>query len=265
MVGRGRVLRAGEQGARRSADGRRRDRLGRADAERHAAHVARRRGCSPSRSCVGLARRRRADMLIAVALLAMAAIPWTAFLDGHPFRIRYMVPLMAIEAIGAGLVGWRPARPPRACGRRGGAPRPRRVRAPAARRVGADGRRSAVGSAERAGARARDGVPRSAVRRREDHGEHGIARPLHAGGVARPASRFAIFCTKATATSGWPRSTARARSRDWVLIEEKAEGGDMLAQQRARAAVVSRRLRASVRGGGARAVSEQGLGIRDQD
>src|SRR6185436_10735675 len=52
---------------------------------------------------LGLARRRHAGMLIAVALLAMAAIPWVAFLDGHPFRIRYMVPLMAIEAIGAGL------------------------------------------------------------------------------------------------------------------------------------------------------------------
>ena len=52
---------------------------------------------------LGLASRRRADMLMVVALLAMAAIPWTAFLDGHPFRIRYMVPLMAVEAIGAGL------------------------------------------------------------------------------------------------------------------------------------------------------------------
>jgi hypothetical protein len=52
---------------------------------------------------LGLANPRRADMLLAVAPLAMAAIPWTAFLDGHPFRIRYMVPLMAVEAIGAGV------------------------------------------------------------------------------------------------------------------------------------------------------------------
>jgi hypothetical protein len=52
---------------------------------------------------VGLTSRRRADASIVVALLAMAAIPWTAFLSGHPFRIRYMVPLMAIEGIGAGL------------------------------------------------------------------------------------------------------------------------------------------------------------------
>jgi hypothetical protein len=38
-----------------------------------------------------------------LALLGMATIPWTAFLKGHPFRIRYMVPLMALEAIGAGI------------------------------------------------------------------------------------------------------------------------------------------------------------------
>ncbi len=51
---------------------------------------------------LGLTSRRRADAVIVIALLGMAAIPWTAFLEGHPFRIRYMVPLMAIEAIGAG-------------------------------------------------------------------------------------------------------------------------------------------------------------------
>jgi hypothetical protein len=62
---------------------------------------------------LGLASRRRADASIVVSLLTMAAIPWVAFLDGHPFRIRYMVPLMAMEAIGAGLVAgvlpWRRA------------------------------------------------------------------------------------------------------------------------------------------------------------
>ena len=52
---------------------------------------------------IGLVSRKRADALTVLALLGMAAIPWTAFLKGHPFRIRYMVPLMAIEAIGAGL------------------------------------------------------------------------------------------------------------------------------------------------------------------
>ena len=52
--------------------------------------------------------------------------------------------------------------------------------------------------------------------------------------ASRTASASAISCTKATATSGWPRSTARGRTCGWMLIEEKAEGGDMLAA-RARA------------------------------
>jgi len=54
---------------------------------------------------------RRAEALIAASLLATAAIPWAAFYRGHPFRIRYMVPLMAVEAVGAGIVaGIAPAR-----------------------------------------------------------------------------------------------------------------------------------------------------------
>ena len=37
-----------------------------------------------------------------LTLLTTAAVPWVAFLGGHPYRIRYMVPLMAIEAVCAG-------------------------------------------------------------------------------------------------------------------------------------------------------------------
>ena len=51
---------------------------------------------------MGIVNRRRATWLIAASLLAMAAIPWTAFLDGHPFRLRYVIPLLAIQAVGAG-------------------------------------------------------------------------------------------------------------------------------------------------------------------
>ncbi len=52
----------------------------------------------------GLFVRRGAESLVALALGATAALPWSAFLKGHPFRIRYMVPLVALEAIGAGVV-----------------------------------------------------------------------------------------------------------------------------------------------------------------
>jgi hypothetical protein len=55
----------------------------------------------------GFASRRRATALIALSPLAAAAVPWAAFVDGHPFRIRYMVPLLAMEAIAVGaLVGF---------------------------------------------------------------------------------------------------------------------------------------------------------------
>jgi hypothetical protein len=55
----------------------------------------------------GLLIRRRAGALIALSLATTAAVPWAAFVDGHPYRIRYMAPLMAIEAVAAGfLVGF---------------------------------------------------------------------------------------------------------------------------------------------------------------
>jgi hypothetical protein len=56
---------------------------------------------------VGIVSRPRADALVAASLAASAALPWSAFVKGHPFRIRYMVPLLAVEAVGAGVAaGW---------------------------------------------------------------------------------------------------------------------------------------------------------------
>jgi hypothetical protein len=46
--------------------------------------------------------RRRAYVAISLALVAAASLPWAAFLRGHPYRIRYMVPLIAAEALGVG-------------------------------------------------------------------------------------------------------------------------------------------------------------------
>jgi len=53
---------------------------------------------------IGAFNRARASALVVVSVVAMAAIPWAAFVKGHPYRIRYMVPLLAVEAIGAGAV-----------------------------------------------------------------------------------------------------------------------------------------------------------------
>jgi len=46
--------------------------------------------------------RDRAFAILPVALAATAVIPWGAFYKGHPFRIRYMVPLIAVEAVAGG-------------------------------------------------------------------------------------------------------------------------------------------------------------------
>ena len=51
--------------------------------------------------------------LIALAPAAAAAVPWIAFFQGHPHRVRYMVPLLAAQAIGVGAAAarWRQAAP----------------------------------------------------------------------------------------------------------------------------------------------------------
>jgi hypothetical protein len=51
---------------------------------------------------LALRKARWSPALIVLSLAATAALPWLAFVDGHPFRIRYMVPLIAIEGIGVG-------------------------------------------------------------------------------------------------------------------------------------------------------------------
>ncbi len=45
----------------------------------------------------------RRTAVVTLALGATAAIPLAAFHRGHPFRIRYMIPLLAVEAVGCGL------------------------------------------------------------------------------------------------------------------------------------------------------------------
>jgi len=58
-----------------------------------------------------VASRRRSSALIVLALAATAALPWYAFFQGHPFRIRYMVPLLAALAAWSGTgIGMLPRR-----------------------------------------------------------------------------------------------------------------------------------------------------------
>ena len=46
--------------------------------------------------------RARAPLLLLFALAGAAALPWSAYMQGHPFRIRYDVPLVAACAALAG-------------------------------------------------------------------------------------------------------------------------------------------------------------------
>jgi hypothetical protein len=55
-----------------------------------------------SLAVVSVINRHSADRAIALSLLCTAVLPLVAFLEGHPFRIRYMVPLMIAEAVGVG-------------------------------------------------------------------------------------------------------------------------------------------------------------------
>jgi hypothetical protein len=48
-------------------------------------------------------RREDSAMLIPIALLAAATLPFYAFFEGHPYRIRYMIPLVAACALLAGI------------------------------------------------------------------------------------------------------------------------------------------------------------------
>jgi hypothetical protein len=56
-------------------------------------------------------RARDAAAIVPVALLASAALPFYAFVEAHPYRIRYMIPLVAacatLAGIGVGMIGRR--------------------------------------------------------------------------------------------------------------------------------------------------------------
>jgi hypothetical protein len=179
---------------------------------------------------VGLVSRARAGALTVLALLGMAAIPWAAFLNGHPFRIRYMVPLMVVEAIGAGIAaGFVPHRRLRvvcAVGLlvlAGYELRPLDVAAPMVVEAQWD-------------------QPNLPVR---DRVTACIAQPLGGGKIMASMGSLGHYM-QAASRSGlairdflhegngdiWLAALEQPRPyAAWLLIEEKAQGGDMLAHR----------------------------------
>jgi hypothetical protein len=51
----------------------------------------------------GLRSRSRASLLVVLAMAGAAALPWYAFFSGHPFRFRYVIPLVPALAVWAGI------------------------------------------------------------------------------------------------------------------------------------------------------------------
>jgi hypothetical protein len=174
----------------------------------------------------GLFVRRRSASLIAVSLAASAALPWAAFLKGHPFRIRYMVPLIAIEAIGIGAAAVivRRAIPI--------------VALVAALAVASEARPLSSAAPmvleaqwDRPNVRDRQRV--TDCLRSQDDGETIMASMGSLGHYMQEMSRdgFDIrrFLHEGNGDIWLFALDGPRRYAGWILIEEKAEGGDMLA------------------------------------
>ena len=163
-----------------------------------------------------------------LSLVAMAAIPWAAFHRGHPFRIRYMVPLLAAEAVGAGIAaGIMPGRRARAIAAAVvvviAAYELRPLDATAPMVVEAQWDRPNL--PERARVTACIG--------RLEPGAKIMASMGSLGHYMQEASRSGLAIRDFLHEGNgdiWLAALERPQPfADWMLIEEKAEGGDMLA------------------------------------
>jgi hypothetical protein len=163
--------------------------------------------------------------LVAFAPAAAAAVPWVGFLEGHPHRVRYMVPLLAAQAIGIGA----------AAGRwRQGAP----VAAVVLMIVAGVETAPMFGAAPMT-AEAQWDLPNAAARRqvtacleRQYDGTTIMASMESLGHymqeLSRSGFRIRDFLHEGNGDI-WLSAIVRARPfAGWALIEEYAEGGDIL-------------------------------------
>jgi len=174
----------------------------------------------------GLRSRQRALLLMPLALTASALLPWYAFFQGHPFRIRYMVPLIAAMAVsagtGVGLLG-----------------RARRVSAAILAVLAVAGTRPFDPGAPMVAEAQLDRwnhTGRQVVTACLKSGYHGEAVMASMGSLAHYMQELSNdgFALRDFLHEGngdiwlaaieypWPHA-------GWVMIEEQAEGGDMLA------------------------------------
>jgi hypothetical protein len=176
----------------------------------------------------GLLSKRRATAMLPIALAATAAVPWLAFLDGHPYRIRYMVPLLAAEAVFAGVLAgaWKRLQPLAIVGLA-------LVAAFELRPLDASAPMVVEAQWDRPNIVARDRV--SAYLKSNYHGESVMASMGSLGHYMQDLSRSG-FDIRDFLHEGngdiWLHALDNPRPyAGWLLIEEQAEGGDMLAKR----------------------------------
>lgn len=176
---------------------------------------------------IALSSRRTAFAAIPLSLVLTAAIPWAAFVKGHPFRIRYVVPLIAMEAIGAGVLATAIPRIRHAAAAAllvlvAMELRPLDARAP----MPTEAQWDRPNVADRARVTACLGSPGS--------GEKIMASMGSLGHYMQEASRdgFAVrdFLHEGNGDIWLAALDSPHSFAEFVLIEEKAEGGDMLAR-----------------------------------
>jgi hypothetical protein len=184
---------------------------------------------------------RRDQLVVAVSLFATALLPFGAFIAGHPFRIRYMIPLVAASALFGGLAVGLLDQRLRTAGTRGrrGSPWPLIV---AALLVGSLIVESPPWSGRHAPliAEAEWDVPVSVERRAVTaclaayHGEKILASmgslAHYMQELAAHGFRISDFVNEGNGTL-WDIAMSKGPAPfvGWMLVEEQAEGGDVLA------------------------------------
>lgn len=176
----------------------------------------------------------RSRAWLALSLAGTAALPVYAFLQGHPFRIRYMVALVLVTAVGAGfaVAAW-----------------PRRwLRVVAAAVVIAVslGERPPLDASAPMVLEAQWDRPRTAARREVtacllasfDRPRHKILASMgslahYMQETSHAGFRLDDFVHEGTDIIWGEALAAPQRHVQWILFEERAEGGDMLTQRRA--------------------------------
>ena len=170
--------------------------------------------------------RRRAAFILPLALLGTAAVPWSAFVDGHPYRIRYMVPLIAVQGICAGVAAGSWAK-----GRYAMVALLVVIAAFELRPMNRSAPMVTEAQWDRPNIQARDAV--TSCLQRDYAGESVMASMGSLGHYMQDLSR-AGFSIRDFLHEGngdiWLNALHSPRPfAGWMLIEEKAEGGDMLA------------------------------------